>query len=154
MKTIDVDKFSDIFGIERNIAYGFLRFISEAGLVQTGKRPQPKGKKGKPATLFHLDAGLGERLVAHIAKHLEKFPDTAFEKEMPVTVEAVTPSTLAEVETFVAANANELLNEPLERVECSVCNDIPPESGACEVCTEDKGSMIDPNDPFEQAKRG
>lgn len=86
MKIIDVDKFADAFNIERNIAYGFLRFIADAKLVQTGKRPQPKGKKGKPATLFHLDAGLGPRLVAHIEKGLKDFQDTEVVEEHQATV--------------------------------------------------------------------
>ena len=65
-----VDKFAEVFGIERNIAYGLLRFLSDAKLVQTSKLPQPAGKKGKPATIYHLDAGVGERLVAHLKQHL------------------------------------------------------------------------------------
>ncbi len=82
-KTVDVDKFAELLNIERNIAYGFLRFIADAKLVSTGKRKQPKGKKGKPATLFHLDAGLGERLVAYLAEYLKKIEDVAVVEEAP-----------------------------------------------------------------------
>ncbi len=81
VKTVDVDKFAEEFNVERNIAYGFLRFISEAKLVRTGKRPQPKGKKGKPATLFHLDPGLGDRLVEYLGKNLKNIPDVELDEK-------------------------------------------------------------------------
>lgn len=59
-----VDKFAEVFGIEKNVAYGLLRFLSEKQLCSTSKLPQPDGKKGKPATLYMLDASVGERLAA------------------------------------------------------------------------------------------
>jgi len=65
-----VDKFAEVFGIERNVAYGLLRFLADAKLVQTSKLPQPEGKKGKPATIYHLDEQLGSRFVEHLKQKL------------------------------------------------------------------------------------
>lgn len=103
VKTVDVDTFADVFGIERNIAYGFLRFISEAKLVQTGKRPQPKGKKGKPATLFHLDASLGERLVAYIDQNMKGIESVDL-VEQAVATPAVEPAPIVEQATNTTSN--------------------------------------------------
>lgn len=65
-----VEKFAEIMGVERNVAYGLLRFLADKGLVQTGKQPQPEGKKGKPAILYFFDMGVGKRLVEHLVKKL------------------------------------------------------------------------------------
>lgn len=52
---VDVKKFAEMFDVEESTAYGVLRFLAEKGIVETTKRPQPQGKKGKPATIFLVD---------------------------------------------------------------------------------------------------
>lgn len=65
-----VDDFADLTKLERNVAYGFLRFLAETGLVKTGTRKQPEGKRGKPTTLYYLDADMATRLMAYLGKNL------------------------------------------------------------------------------------
>lgn len=67
---LTVEKFAEIMGVEKSVAYGLLRFLADAGLVQTDKRKQPEGKKGKPATLYMLDDGVGERLAGYLTKFI------------------------------------------------------------------------------------
>jgi len=52
---VDVKQFADMFDIEESTAYGVLRFLAEKNIVETTKRPQPQGKKGKPATIFLVE---------------------------------------------------------------------------------------------------
>lgn len=52
---VDVKQFADLFNCEESTAYGVLRFLAEKNILPTTKRPQPQGKKGKPATIFMVD---------------------------------------------------------------------------------------------------
>ena len=65
-----VDQFAEKHNIDRNIAYGFLRYLADAGLVRTDKLPQPPGKKGKPAIIYFVDdvENLANRMVEHLRK--------------------------------------------------------------------------------------
>lgn len=57
-----VKKFAEMFEVEENIAYGLLRFLAEKGLCETGKQPQPPKSKGKPSTLYYVNAEVGQKL--------------------------------------------------------------------------------------------
>lgn len=59
---VDVKKFAEMFDVEESTAYGVLRFLAEKGIVETTKRPQPQGKKGKPATIFLMEVRTGTKL--------------------------------------------------------------------------------------------
>jgi predicted transcriptional regulator len=88
-----VDKFAEVFGIERNVAYGLLRFLADAKLVQTSKLPQPEGKKGKPATIYHLDEQVGQRFVEHLKQKLGNQMQLAPQVQaVEVPVQAPTPT--------------------------------------------------------------
>lgn len=70
---VDVKQFAELFNCEESTAYGVLRFLAEKGLVETTKRPQPQGKKGKPATIFLVDIDETTReLGALLVKGFEK----------------------------------------------------------------------------------
>ncbi len=70
MNKMTVEKFAEVMGVERNVAYGLLRYLADKGLVKTGKLPQPEGKKGKPAILYFFDQNMGKRLIEHLIKKL------------------------------------------------------------------------------------
>ena len=90
-----VEKFAEVFGIEKNIAYGLLRFLAENKLCATGKLPQPEGKKGKPSTLYMLDASVGERLVALLQSKIGQL------NVQPATVQPVAECVVATSEAVV-----------------------------------------------------
>lgn len=75
---VDVKKLADMLKIEESSAYGFLRTLAELGLVQIVKRPQPEGKKGKPANtyVFTDETGpkLGRLLLAKFHEHMSDEP--------------------------------------------------------------------------------
>lgn len=125
IKIIDVDKFADVLDIERNIAYGFLRFIADAKLVKTGKRPQPKGKKGKPATLFYIDAGLGERLVAHLDKYLSNIPDVEMNEQPAQEEQSPTEQITEKAEEHIEHNH---LGETFMPDSCPACQKLRDET--------------------------
>lgn len=56
------EQIAEKFGVEKTVAYGFLRFLAEAGIVETGRAAKVEGRKGKPATLYKLEANTGEKL--------------------------------------------------------------------------------------------
>lgn len=70
---VDVKQFADMLGIEESTAYGMLRFCHEMSLCDITKRPQPQGKKGKPATIYLLNAKhVAERLGELLVKKFDK----------------------------------------------------------------------------------
>lgn len=120
-----VDKFTEVLGIERIISYGFLRFIAEAGLVKTSKLKKAKGGRGKPSTIYHLDATLGPKLVAYLEKHLGELMNGA---EIQLPPEAIITSVAKDFE-----QENTSATEP-----CQECEDVPPEDGGCKSCKKDE----------------
>lgn len=87
---VDVKGFAEALGVEESTAYGFLRLLAEMKLVETSKRPQPEGKKGKPATLYLLTAEVGPKLVALLS---EKMQQLRAATPAPVAAPATTPAT-------------------------------------------------------------
>lgn len=73
---VDVKKFAEMFDVEESTAYGVLRFLAEKGIVETTKRPQPQGKKGKPATIFLVE-------VRSLCSQLGELLTTKFDKIKP-----------------------------------------------------------------------
>ena len=71
-----VERFAEIFGLDKNVAYGLLRFLADSGLVSTNKLKQPDGKRGKPSILYMLDDGVGESLVSYLQKHVGQLKDS------------------------------------------------------------------------------
>lgn len=82
---VDVKKFAEMFDVEESTAYGVLRFLAEKGIVDTTKRPQPQGKKGKPATIFLVEVGT-------LCSQLGELLTTKFEKIKPELLAAATVS--------------------------------------------------------------
>jgi hypothetical protein len=112
-------KFAEVFGIEDNVSYGFLRFLADTKLVKTGKLSQPKGSKGKPKTIYHLDDGIGARLVAYLQKHLN-------ELSVPIPVEApvdISLAPLAEVMPPTPAIAENTDESPVSKPEQGTLTD-------------------------------
>lgn len=49
-----VDQFSSANSVEKPVAYGFLRFLSERGLATESKTEKVAGRRGKPSTIYTL----------------------------------------------------------------------------------------------------
>lgn len=47
-----VDQFANANGVEKPVAYGFLRYLAEKGQVSTSKAVKPEGTRGKPAVIY------------------------------------------------------------------------------------------------------
>lgn len=65
-----VDQVATMFGVEKQVAYGFLKFLATKGLIDTDKETREPGQKGKSATLYKFDKDVVNRFVT--------FMDTVF----------------------------------------------------------------------------
>src|SRR6185295_9522877 len=93
---VDVKKLADMLKIEESSAYGFLRTLAELGLVQIVKRPQPEGKKGKPANLYVFTDETGPKLGRLL---LSKFIDH-MKDGVSNLVQEIPTDTISESETL------------------------------------------------------
>lgn len=64
------NRFADVFGVDPVVAYGFLRFLTETGCCTTSRAEKVAGRKGKPATLYHLNPECIEKLSALLTQRL------------------------------------------------------------------------------------
>jgi hypothetical protein len=71
-----VEKFASVFGVDKGIAYGLLRFLAETGLCKIEKQKKPEGKMGKPSILYMFDATIGSRLATYLSKFIKEFQET------------------------------------------------------------------------------
>lgn len=68
MNTYTVQELADKLGIDRDLAYGLVRYLVHAKLAKfRGERPNPSGK-GKGAHVYEIVDGAGKRLAAIIGK--------------------------------------------------------------------------------------
>lgn len=88
-----VDQFSEANGIEKPVAYGFLRFLAERGFATTTKTDKVAGKRGKPSTIYTLTDGtvafLGGAVTEYVAPSApvaEVVAETSPVSEQPAAV--------------------------------------------------------------------
>lgn len=56
------EEFAKLMGVDKTIAYGFLRFMVATGLATTTAKPREPGKKGKPTLIYGIGAAALENL--------------------------------------------------------------------------------------------
>jgi hypothetical protein len=49
-----VEQFASANGVQKPVAYGFLRFLAEKGLASTSKADKKEGTRGKPSVVYDL----------------------------------------------------------------------------------------------------
>lgn len=77
---ITVDEFCELTGIERNVGYGFLRWMAEAGYVDISRSKGPRQTRGKPANYYDFgDASLPDKVHAALEQMLDEI--AAFKEE-------------------------------------------------------------------------
>lgn len=72
---VTVEQLAEMFGVNKQVSYGFLRFLAESKIVKTSKVARPKGTKGKPATIYHLNDSTGSTLAAKMKAVLPSEPE-------------------------------------------------------------------------------
>jgi len=50
-----VDQFASANGVQKPVAYGFLRFCAERGVATTSKANKPEGTRGKPSVVYNIE---------------------------------------------------------------------------------------------------
>jgi len=99
-----VDQFAAQHGLEKPVAYGFLRMLADKGMLATEKATKVPGTRGKPATIYTFTPETSEKFTAFVDS-LGNLP-TPVEPEVTGTADVTLPTeTTPSVDAPVEAQA-------------------------------------------------